>query len=431
MPVFQTLDQWLGWQSSLNPRTIVLGLERVEAVWERLGTPALPVVISVAGTNGKGSCVAFLESILRQAGYGVGCYTSPHLLAYNERIRVDGESVDDEQICRAFEQIDAVRDDIPLTYFEFGTLAALLIFSESALNAVVLEVGLGGRLDAVNLIDADAALITGIALDHQDWLGDDLEAIAYEKAGIMRSDRPAVYAATHMPQRIAEHAAAIGADLLRAGGDFSYQVGANDWQWRGRSRLRNALPAPAMRGLIQYQNAAGVLQVLECLADRLPVDQTAIRSGLLSARVAGRFEVRSGKLMWIFDVAHNPQAAEALARQLGDFFVKGKTHALLGMLSDKDVRGVLQILDSRVDHWHLAGLREEARGLSGAELADRLRQAGIDTPHKVYSDMPRALDSVAVSAKEGDLVLVFGSFYTVAAAIRWWDKNPSGYNSLS
>ncbi|MGB5568249.1 MAG: Mur ligase family protein, partial [Sedimenticolaceae bacterium] len=276
---FDSLAGWLDWQAGLNPRTIDLGLDRVRLVWQRLGSPTLDAaVITIAGTNGKGSSVAFAESILQAAGYRTGCYTSPHLLRYNERIRVDQEPVGDAAICAAFERIDQVRADLPLTYFEFGTLAALLIFAQAGLDAIVLEVGLGGRLDAVNLIDPDVALITGIGLDHQDWLGSDLESIGSEKAGIMRAGRPAVYSARTPPDSIRTRASAIGARLLVAGEDFKILRRAEGWDLLIGDTARHALPIPGMRGRVQIDNAGGVLVALECLSGQLPVDQRAVRA---------------------------------------------------------------------------------------------------------------------------------------------------------
>ena len=417
----RTLAEWLDWQSSLNPKSIDLGLERVRQVWDALDAPAPAAnVISVAGTNGKGSSVALLEAMLRQAGYRVGVYTSPHLLRYNERIRIDGQDADDESICAAFERIEAVRGDIQLTYFEYGTLAALLLFSEASLDAAVLEVGLGGRLDAVNIIDADVALITGIALDHMDWLGDTLEKIGAEKAGIMRAGRPAVFAAPQMPHSVQAVADELGAELIRAGRDFSYQGSASSWDWTGRASRRAALPLPSMRGSIQLQNAAAVLQVLECLGGPLPVDQQAVRAGLIEAKVRGRFEIHQRNCRWILDVAHNPQAAELLSAQLADLFVPGKVHAVVGMLRDKAIAEVLAALAPRIDQWHLLDLSAEHRGAAAVELLDQL-PAAERAQAECCSDTDACLRHVHEASCEDDLVLVFGSFLTVAAAMQWMD----------
>lgn len=420
---FDTLDAWLAWQATLNPRTIELGLERVGAVWQRLGAPPIAAtVITVAGTNGKGSSVAYLEAILQAAGYRTGCYTSPHLQRYNERIRIDRMEIDDARICAAFAAIDEVRGEIALTYFEFGTLAALWLFAAADLDAAILEVGLGGRLDAVNLIDTDLALITGIALDHTDWLGPDREAIGREKAGILRGGRPAVYAGEDIPDSIRNHARELSAPLYVAGADYRVLRQGDAWLWQGRDRTRAALPPPALRGRSQYANAAGVIQALELLRERLPVDQSALRSGLLGVQLAGRFEVRPGAPTWILDVAHNPQAIAALCEQLGDMYCAGDTWLVLGMLADKDVAKVADILAPRVDHWNLAGLTQDARGLSAADLAARVHMAQPGHTLTLHADVATAMGAIAQRAKAQDRVLVCGSFHTVGAAQVWLDR---------
>jgi dihydrofolate synthase/folylpolyglutamate synthase len=419
---FDSLSDWLDWQTSLNPRAIELGLERIRSVWDRLGAPALGgTVITVAGTNGKGSSVAFAEAILQAAGYRTGCYTSPHLLHYNERIRLDQRPVGDEQICAAFERIDQARGDVPLTYFEFGTLAALCIFSDARPDAVILEVGLGGRLDAVNLIDPDVALITGIGLDHQEWLGGDLESIGREKAGILRAGRPAVFAGRCMPASIRAHASGIGARLLVAGEDYQVIRTAQGWALQGEGVVRRALPPPAMRGAVQIENAAGVLIALGCVSGRLPVDQQAVRAGLLAARLAGRFEVRPGRPSWVLDVAHNPQAAAVLNELLGEMFTPGRRIALCGMLADKDAAGVAEQLVNRFDVWHLVDLSDQPRGQSAAQLAEKLRLVLDETPVEVGSSVAASMSRLATTAGPDDLVVIFGSFITVGAALAWLD----------
>ncbi|MCB1725510.1 MAG: bifunctional tetrahydrofolate synthase/dihydrofolate synthase [Gammaproteobacteria bacterium] len=424
---FASLTDWLDWQAGLSPKVIDLGLERAAEVWSRLNAPALAApVITIAGTNGKGSSAAFAEAILGAAGYRCGCYTSPHLLHYNERIRIDGEAVSDRLICDAFARVDAARGDIRLTYFEFGTLAALLLFAESGLDAVVLEVGLGGRLDAVNIIDPDVALITGVALDHQDWLGQDTEAIGHEKAGIMRTDRPAVYAGSDMPHSIRRRAGAIGASLLVAGEDFHVDRGGQQWDLVGGSFTRRALPLPGMRGDMQLANAAGVLVVLGCLADRLPVDQAAVRRGLLEARVPGRFEVRPGRPTWILDVAHNPQAAATLADNLGGMYRAGQTIALCGMLADKDAAGVGAALAARFDRWCLVDLSHQPRGMDAATLAARVGPAVGDARVSACGRPEQAMAEISSSCSADDTVVVFGSFLTVAAAMAWLEETPNG-----
>jgi len=418
----KTLAAWLDWQAGLNPKGIELGLERVRTVWNRLGAPPPgTVVITVAGTNGKGSSVAFAEAILQSAGYRTGCYTSPHLIRYNERIRIDRTPVEDAVICGAFERVDQARGDVLLTYFEFGTLAALLIFAEADLDAVVLEVGLGGRLDAVNLVDADVALITSIGLDHQAWLGHDRESIGAEKAGIMRPDRPCIYAGGDIPQSIREHARQTGAQLLVAGEDYQVRRREQGWDLASGRLTRRALPLPGMRGRIQIDNAAGVLVALDCVSPRLPIDQAAVRAGLLSARLAGRFEVRPGRPTWVLDVAHNPQAAAVLSDMLGDLFIGGRRLAVCGMLEDKDAAGVAAALAGRFDAWHLVDLSGMPRGQSAAGLAERIRPVLDGVPIEIGSAVDQTLAAIAAQAAADDLVVVFGSFLTVGAALAWLD----------
>jgi len=416
----RSLDEWLEWQSTLNPKNIALGLERVADVWQRLGSPRVAnKVVTVAGTNGKGSSIAFLQAIMSEAGYRVACYTSPHLLRYNERIQVCGKMASDDEICAAFDRIEEARGTIPLTYFEFGTLAALLLFSDSALDVAILEVGLGGRLDAVNLIDADVALVTGIALDHMDWLGDSIDQIGAEKAGIFRANRPAISAANDVPQSVAQVAADKGAVFMQAGQAYSYEVLPETWHWRSKDSQRLSLPMPAMRGNIQIQNAAAVLQVLECLQEDFPVDQQAVRAGLVSARIAGRFELHQRRARWVLDVAHNPQAMQLLARQLADFFVHGKVHAIVGMLRDKAMEAAFSALAPAVDSWHLLDLSHEQRGASAGELEQAIRVALGEVPLGSYQNAEDCFSLVDAMTEEGDLVLVVGSFHTVSAAMKW------------
>ena len=426
---FASLQAWLDWQSGLNPQEIVLGLERVRRVWEGLGSPTLGApVLSVAGTNGKGSSVAFAESILQAAGYRTGCYTSPHLLRYNERIRLGGQPVDDSLICEAFEQIDRARADVPLTYFEFGTLAALWIFARAAPDAVILEVGLGGRLDAVNLIDADVALITGIALDHQDWLGGDLESIGAEKAGILRPGRPGVFAGRAIPHSVRRVARQIGAELLVAGEHYQVRRRADGWDLLSPGRTRRALPLPGMRGSVQIANAAGVLVALDRLSHRLPIDQHAVRAGLLGARLAGRFEVRPGKPTLILDVAHNPQAAGVLDDMLGDMFTGGRVIAVCGMLRDKDTAGVARALAGRFDAWYLVDLADQPRGSGAQQLYEQVAPELEGLPLHPGGAVGETLAEVLDESSEQDLVVVFGSFLTVSAAMAWLEKHDAGQN---
>ncbi len=410
---FQTLQDWLAWQETLHPRAIDLGLERVAEVHRRLGggRPA-PLVITVAGTNGKGSSVALLDSILRAAGYRTGTYTSPHLLHYNERIRINGEAALDAEICQAFARIDQARADISLTYFEFGTLAALQIFHSRALDVVILEVGLGGRLDATNIIDADLALITGISLDHTQWLGASTEEIAAEKAGIMRRGRPAVYAAQVMPAAISATAQGLGAPLYAAGRDFTQRADNGVWSWCGAGGEHRDLPLPALSGTHQLANAAGVLMALHLLRARCPLSRPAIEQGLRSVRVAGRFQRRSFAPDVYLDVAHNPEAACALARQVAALPNAGRVHAVAGFMGDKDIAAILRSMRDVVDQWYLCAL-PGARAAPQAQLALAAAQAQL--PAVAYFAAPApAWQAARAAAAGGDTVLVFGSFVTVA-----------------
>jgi len=419
---FDNLQAWLDWQAGRSPKAVQLGLGRVREIWSRLGSPDLAApIISIAGTNGKGSSAAFAEAILQAAGYRTACYSSPHLLRYNERIRLDAEPVGDDAICAAFDRIDRASGDLRPTYFEFGTLAALCLFAEARPDAVILEVGLGGRLDAVNLVDADLALITCIGLDHQDWLGDDLESIGREKAGILRSGRPAVFSGRQMPRSIREEAAHVGAHLLVAGEDFRVIHGTHAWDLSAGRLLRRALPLPRLRGTAQIDNAAGVLVALDCLSDQLPIDQQAVRSGLLNACLPGRFEVRPGRPTWVLDVAHNPQAATELAMQLDNLGGQGRRIALCGTLDDKDAAGIATALAQQFDAWCLVDLSDHPRGRSAQDLAERVRPMLGDLRVEVAAGVETSLQHLAETAAAGDTVVVFGSFLTVAAAIAWLD----------
>ncbi len=415
---FDTLQSWLDWQSGLHPSEIELGLERVAEVWSRIHPEPIGCrVITVAGTNGKGSCVAFLDAMLRAGGYRTGCYTSPHLVRYNERIRIDGEEAGDEAICQAFDAIDRARGEISLTYFEFGTLAALKIFADARLDAVVLEVGLGGRLDAVNIIDPDVALITTVDIDHADWLGDNREAIGREKAGIMCQGVPAICADQDPPGSVIQRAAELPAPLFLAGRDFTSVSGEQGWQWKGPDRQRHSLPYPYLRGGFQLRNASAALMALECLADALPLDQQAVRIGLQEARLAGRFQTVGRDPQIILDVAHNPQAARTLAENLRDAFCPGTTRAVFGMLADKEIEAVAATLAPLVDYWHISPL-QGARSATGTRLEEAVKQAGVETGRvSVHGGVGEALSEARRLAGEGDRILIVGSFHTVGQAL--------------
>lgn len=409
-----TLEQWLEWQANLHSHAIDLGLDRVAKVWKRLGRRLNVPVITIAGTNGKGSGVAMLEAIYQAAGYQVGSYTSPHLFAYNERIKINQQPVSDEEIVGAFEAIEQSRGEVPLTYFEYGTLAALVVFASRSLNVVILEVGLGGRLDAVNIIDADVSLITSIGLDHQDWLGDSIEEIAREKAGILRSGHASVYGSSNMPASIGDVATNLGSTLYRLGEEFRIERQENAWSFHSGDIVRSGLPFPRLRGEHQLNNAASVLMVLQLLNGELPVDQRAIREGLLSAKNPGRFEVvAENNVTWIYDVAHNPHAVEMLKQNIEGFPANGKRYALLAMLKDKDAEGVYEIIRPEIDCWVIAGLDVD-RGLS----VDQWEKMSWLEPESrnFFGSVPNAIDWLESRLLPGDLVLVLGSFYTVSQA---------------
>jgi dihydrofolate synthase/folylpolyglutamate synthase len=359
-----------------------------------------------------------LNRILASAGYRVGTFTSPHLLRYNERITIDGREIADASLIAAFERIDTARGEETLTFFEFNTLAALLVFETASLDAIILEVGLGGRLDAVNVVDADVALVTSIALDHCDWLGADVESIGREKAGIFRPKRPAVFGSRSMPQTIAAYTQEIGSQLLRLGIDFDYARAPTHWTWWDSQGTEfDELAPPALYGETQFDNAAAVLQVLRCLHDRLPITREAIETGLREVSLPGRFQVFPGSIEWILDVAHNPAAATTLAAQLATREAAGKTLAVCGILSDKDIEGIGRALGSSFDQWIVAGLAG-ARAVEPNLLAERLRMIGAN----VVASAETVADACRVAqqqAGDGDRIVVFGSFLTVGPAIEW------------
>lgn len=413
---FTCLDEWLNWQESLHSQQIDLGLERVRAVLKRMANslPA-PIIILVGGTNGKGSSVAMLEAIYCSAGYRVGAYTSPHLFRYNERIRINGSVIDDESLCQAFERVDQARNEVSLTYFEFGTLAAIDLFAIAKLDVAIMEIGLGGRLDAVNVLDANVALLTAIDIDHAAWLGNDRESIGREKAGIFRQGRPAVCGDPAPPQSVIVAAQSLGASLYCLQRDFNYVADVTGWTWQGPAAHRTALPRPLLRGPFQLQNAAAVLMVVDLLHQQLPVGQSHIRQGLTSATVPGRFQVVHGSVTHIFDVAHNPHAARALAENLRQYPSGGQTHAVFSMLRDKDIRGVIAELHDVIDVWHVGGLDID-RGCSGSEIAQSLAAAGLNAA-TVHDTVLGAYQAAMAVAGPADRLVVFGSFYIVAAIL--------------
>ena len=419
-----TLDAWLARIEALHPRGsagIELGLERVAAVKARLCQRETCPAILVGGTNGKGSTCAMLESILLVAGYRVGLYTSPHLLKYNERVRINGVAVDDASLCHAFARVEEARGDAALTYFEFGTLAAWEVFAAADLDAIILEVGLGGRLDATNIYEPACTIVTGIDLDHMDFLGPDREAIGREKAGIFRGGIPAICGDPQPPQSLIAHAAAAGAALQVLGRDFGYQRQEQQWLYWARPTgaeeiRRGGLAFPGLRGEQQLGNAVCALAALDALHPSLPVAMKDIRQGLIELELAGRFQVLPGRPAVVLDVAHNPQAARALAANLGNMGFHRATWAVFGMLADKDIDGVIDALGERVTHW-LPCTLEGRRAASADFLAGRLKARGMQVVGEFQSPAA-ALACAQENAGEDDRILAFGSFLTVAATLQ-------------
>jgi dihydrofolate synthase/folylpolyglutamate synthase len=460
-----TLADWLSYLESLHPKTIALGLARVAQVKQRLALqPDFPVIV-VGGTNGKGSVCAMLESMLHAAGYKVGCYTSPHLLHYNERVRIAKQQASDAELCASFESIEQARkglpppcrgragegvdserdsaqgfyphpsgplaslspsargkelsaesSEIPLTYFEFGTLAAMQLFVGHKVDVAILEVGLGGRLDAVNVFDADCAVVTSVDIDHVDYLGDSREGIAFEKAGIFRKDRVAICADPDVPQAIRDHAREVGAELWCIGREFGFKSQQGQWDFFGKSGSRASLPIPALRGAFQLHNASAALAALDALKDKLSVNMEAVRRGLVEVQLAGRFQFVPGRPQLILDVAHNPHAARSLAQNLTGM-PPAKTFAVFAMLKDKDMAGVVQALEPFIDVWLVAGL-DMPRGASAAELAQVLQDCGVHGDVRTSANIAEALRQASNEAGENDRIAVFGSFHTVAEAMQ-------------
>ena len=491
--MLSTLADWLTYLESLHPKTIALGLERVAQVKQRLNLhPDFPVIV-VGGTNGKGSVCAMLESILYAAGYRVGCYTSPHLLRYNERVRIAKQQVSDAELCASFEEIERARkplvadsqvssliptfsqgereqlppllsgqawpvlslskedegaSEISLTYFEFGTLTAMHCFIEHKVDVAILEVGLGGRLDAVNVFDNDCAIVTSVDIDHVDYLGDTREKIAFEKAGIFRQGRVAICADDDVPQAIREHAKNVGAELWCIGSEFGFVQGdstvsqppltppyqgenvrslpdkggsgwvdVTQWNYRGLQGSRNALPIPALRGAFQLNNASAVLAALDVLKEKLPVSMAAVRRGLTEVQLAGRFQFVPGKPQLILDVAHNPHAARSLAENLANLPACPNTYAIFAMLKDKDMAGVVAALNPHIDTWLVAGI-DVPRGASSTELEQVVQQGWVNGAIKSFANIAEAVSFAYKAAGENDRIVAFGSFYTVAEVMQ-------------
>jgi dihydrofolate synthase/folylpolyglutamate synthase len=414
---YSTLEEWLNWQETLQPEEIKLGLDRISQVLTRLElTKPNYTLITVAGTNGKGSSVAMLQSILMEAGYQIGTYTSPHLLRYNERIQINGQPIDDHSLCESFERIDQARGEILLTYFEFGTLAAIDIFQRAGIQIAAMEVGLGGRLDAVNVLDADVALITSIDIDHEKWLGNDRESIAREKAGILRAGRVAICADPEPPRALLDCALQVGATLYCLGRDFNAEIVGDHWRWGGVNGDKMLLPRPALRGDFQVNNAAGVLAVLEQLEGNVLeqglLSDEVISRGLTQASLPGRFQIIADKAVKILDVAHNPQGARVLAENLAQLACSGQTRAVFAMLADKDIPAVITAMSGLVDYWYLASLP-----VPRAASADQIQGYLTGQRTKIFGDVPSAFRAAVKDSDPTDRIVVFGSFYTVAAAL--------------
>jgi dihydrofolate synthase/folylpolyglutamate synthase len=420
---FETLNDWLAYCEQLHPTAIDMTLERVRTVAERMAIHLACPVITVAGTNGKGSTCAMLEAILLQAGYRTGVYTSPHLVHFEERLRLNGEAVKAAELVAAFADVERARckkdDVVSLTYFEFSTLAILDVMRHHPLDVVILEVGLGGRLDAVNIIEPDCAIITSVDLDHMALLGDDREAIGYEKAGIMRTGKPVIVSDPVPPQSVLDRALEVEADLWRVGVDFNVSGDKQQWGWAGRGRRFAGLAYPALRGANQLLNAAGVLSALTALRDRLPVTAQAVRAGLLMVDLPGRFQIVPGQPTLVLDVAHNPHAVAALTANLDAMGYFPTTHAVFGAMADKDLATMLARIGPVIDKWYFTDLPTE-RALPGTELMQRWQAQNTrkDASASVHPDPESALQAALAGADPADRIVVFGSFYTVGGVLK-------------
>ncbi len=425
-PLPTTLEQWLAYQTQIHPRAIDLGLDRLNRVLANLGfrRPDVPI-ITVGGTNGKGSVVATTAAILAAAGYRVGVFTSPHLRDYRERIRLGDRLIDADSLVTAFERIERARGDVGLTFFEYNTLAALLVFDSAGLDAWVLEIGMGGRLDAVNVVDPDVAVVVSVGLDHQEYLGDTLEAIGREKAGIFRAGRAAVLGNREMPPVVVETAHAVGARPKRLGVEFDFRREGRHWRYLGPRWDFTELPAPSLLGATQYGNAATAIAALEELAPPLAISRASIEQGLRTVSVAGRFEVRAPRTAtgptWILDVAHNPDAARVLADNLRSTPIAGRTLGLCGVLADKDAAGVVAALAGCIDAWWFVSTTGE-RGQDATTLAARANPRST-VPIATAQSIDAACDAAHDAAAAGDRIVVFGSFHVVGPAIDWLERH--------
>ena len=416
---FRSIDKWLHWQESLHFTAIELGLERCRRVANNMGllNPSYNV-ISVAGTNGKGSSIIMLDRILRNAGYKIGRYTSPHLLRYNERICINGIEATDTELCESFDRIDRARGNISLTYFEFGTLAALDLFRQHSVQIAILEVGLGGRLDAVNILDADISLITSIDIDHQEWLGNNRESIGREKAGIFRNLAPAICSEPNPPQSLLDCSEALGTPISILGSDYQFNLINDTWSWSTKDTRIERLPRPMKYCDFQIQNASGVLMLLAKIQDEYPVSTENIKQGLSSFRLKGRFQIIPGAIPKILDVAHNRESIKALVNNLKMIPCYGITHIILGMLKDKDHQRVIKELIGITDTWHFVSISQD-RGIEAKILTSKLKALGRLENISEYSNVEEALDKIHKLSMPDDRIIITGSFYTVGAAIRY------------
>ena len=435
----RTLTEWLGYIEQLHPKAIAMGLERIKQVIQRLKLNPDFKIITVAGTNGKGSTSAMLAEIYKQAGYRTGCYTSPHLLRYNERVRINGVEVSDDALCRAFSAVENARmgqsedeQEIALTYFEIGTLAAVWHFVQAGIDVAILEIGLGGRLDAVNAFDPDCAIVTSIDLDHQEFLGNTRESVGTEKSGVYRAAAPAICGDMAPPQSLISHAHDIGADLQRIGHEFGYEVSASDWHYLAHQKLVYTLPLPALEGSYQFMNVSCAIAAVESLQSALPVASQAIAAAMTEVRLAGRFQTVSKSPWIILDVAHNPHAAQALAKNLQAHRFrseqlsanKGKTIAVFAMLADKDVHGVIDAVKEEIDFWYIASI-DHARSMPVDALFKVLVEAVPQAKIKMFEHVTDAckqacIDTeVCIDRNENDKIIVFGSFFTVSNVMQY------------
>ena len=415
----KNLQDWLAHCEQLHPQAIDMGLGRVQAVAERMALHFDCPVITVAGTNGKGSTCAMLEAILLESGYRTGVYTSPHLVHFEERCRIHGQSVSADALAQAFAQVEAARGDVSLSYFEFSTLAILQLLSQAGLDVAILEVGLGGRLDAVNIIDPDCAVITSIDIDHTSFLGTDREQIGFEKAGIMRAGKPVVVSDPVPPDSVIAHAAALGADLWRFGQDFNFSGDKLQWAWAGRGRRYSGMAYPALRGANQLVNASGVLAALEVLRPRLPVTAQAVRNGLAMVELPGRFQIVPGEPVLVLDVAHNPHSVAALAANLDAMGFYPTTHAVFGAMADKDLQVMMERVGPVIDRWYFTDL-PVPRAATAAQLQQhwQAQNRRADAASSTHASAEQALQAAIAAANPADRIVVFGSFYTVGGVLK-------------